>query len=372
MSRSWLDSGPATPADLAACRNLLCGGSRSFYAASFLLPRAVHEPATALYAFCRLADDEIDLDGGRTDALGRLSARLDRIYAGRPEAVPADRALASVVAHFDLPRSLLDALLEGFAWDAQGRRYPDLSAVYAYSARVAGTVGAMMAILMGVRTPPLLARASDLGVAMQLTNIARDVGEDARAGRVYLPEQWLREEGVEPEAWLTRPVFSDAVGRVVHRLLQAAEALYRQADEGIAGLPLACRPGINAARFLYAEIGREIERAGCDSVSRRAVVPGNRKAGLLARILGVSAVPRRCPSVGTLEETRFLVDFAALPEVRRARVRRRPVPALSLAQVQDRAIWVLDLFERLERRDRVRHAARLAGRKGIAPAVAQG
>jgi phytoene synthase len=372
MPRSWLDSGPATPADLVACRNLLCGGSRSFYAASFLLPRGVQEPATALYAFCRLADDEIDLGGGCSDALGRLSARLDRVYAGRPDPDPADRALSSVVSHFDLPRSLLDALLEGFAWDAEGRRYPDLSAVYAYSARVAGTVGVMMAILMGVRTPGLLTRASDLGVAMQLTNIARDVGEDARAGRLYLPEDWLREEGIEPDAWLARPVFTAAIGRVVRRLLGAADRLYAQADEGIAGLPLACRPGINAARFLYAEIGREVERVGCDSVTCRAVVPAARKTGLLARILRTSVIPRRCRSVRTLAETRFLVDFAAAPEARRPRVPRRPVPALSLSQVEDRAVWVLDLFERLERRDRVRRAARMAGGKRIATAAAQG
>jgi phytoene synthase len=373
MPLSWLDAGPATAADLAACRKLLCGGSRSFYAASFLLPRAVHEPATALYAFCRVADDEIDLDGGRTDALGRLAGRLDRIYLGRPDPDPADRALAAVVAHFELPRTLLDALLEGFAWDAEGRRYRDLSSVYDYSARVAGTVGVMMAVLMGVRSPGLLARAGDLGLAMQLTNIARDVGEDARAGRLYLPEEWLREEGIEPDAWLARPLFSDAIGRVVRRLLRAADVLYEQADEGIAGLPLACRPGINAARFLYAEIGREVERMGCDSISRRAVVSGARKAQLLKQVLQTSAMPRRCSSARSLAETRFLVDSAAVAVGRRVHAqRRRAVPGLSLSQVEDRAVWVLDLFERLERRDRSRRAARLAGSERVAPAVAQG
>jgi phytoene synthase len=372
MPLPWLENGLATTADLTACRDLLCGGSRSFYAASFLLPRSVHEPATALYAFCRLADDEIDLDGGRSDALGRLSGRLDRIYAGRPDPVPADRALAAVVAHFDLPRPLLDALLEGFAWDAEGRRYPDLSAVYAYSARVAGTVGVMMAVLMGVRARGMLARASDLGVAMQLTNIARDVGEDARAGRLYLPEQWLREEGIEPDGWLERPVFSDGIGRVIQRLLRAADALYAQGDEGIAGLPLACRPGINAARFLYAEIGRELERMGCNSVSRRAVVSGARKAQLLAQVLQTSAIPRRCASVRSLAETRFLVDSAAVPSSRRHPRPRRTLPGLSIRQVEDRVVWVLNLFERLERRDRMRRAARLAGGKQVSPAVAQG
>ncbi len=367
MPQSWLDPQLATPADLAACRDLLCGGSRSFYAASFLLPRRVHEPATALYAFCRVADDEIDLADCSTEALGRLQVRLDHIYAGRPDPVPADRALAAVVAHFDLPRALLDALLEGFAWDAAGRRYPDLSSVYAYSARVAGTVGAMMAVLMGERSPAVTARACDLGVAMQLTNIARDVGEDARNGRLYLPEDWLRDEGIDPDAWLAKPVYSPALARVVRRLLQAADQLYAQADEGIAGLPLTCRPGINAARFLYAEIGRELERQGCDSISRRAVVPAGRKAQLLMRILGTALVPAGCGAILSLPETRFLIEAIAT-----AGCPAQSEPALTgpgLGRIEGKVVWVLDLFERLERRDQERRAALENARAEVAAAL---
>ena len=92
----------------------------------------------------------------------------------------------------------------------------------------------MMALLMGARAPHLLARACDLGVAMQLTNIARDVGEDARAGRLYLPLAWLREAGIDPDAWLTRPAFTPALGDVVRRLLQQADVLYARAGAGIA------------------------------------------------------------------------------------------------------------------------------------------
>jgi phytoene synthase len=362
MPQSWLDPHFATPADLAACRDLLCGGSRSFYAASFLLPKRVHEPATALYAFCRIADDEIDLDGGNGEALGRLTRRLDHIYAGRPDPIPADRALAAVVAHFDLPRALLDALLEGFAWDASGRRYPDLSAVFAYSARVAGTVGAMMALLMGARSAQAAARACDLGVAMQLTNIARDVGEDARNGRLYLPEDWLREEGIDPDAWLARPLFTPALGRVIQRLLQAADQLYAQADAGIAGLPLACRPGINAARFLYAEIGREVERNGRDSVDRRAVVAPARKARLMARVLRNSLLTQGCTHILSLAETHFLVEAILASGCRsRSAVLATP-PGAEVGRIEGKVVWVLELFERLERRDRARWAP-LAGEK---------
>ncbi len=100
-----------------------------------------------------------------------------------------------------------------------------------------------MSLVMGARTPHLLARACDLGVAMQLTNIARDVGEDAREGRIYLPLEWLRAAHIDPDAWTAKPVFNDAIGALVQRLLVEADILYARSCRGISGLPLACRPG---------------------------------------------------------------------------------------------------------------------------------
>ena len=169
--------------DLHACRALLRSGSRSFFLASLLLPSRVHRPATALYAFCRVADDLIDGAGSPRAGLAELHCRLDAIYAGMPHPHAPDRALATVVARHAIPRTVLDALLEGFAWDAAGRQYETLQDLEAYAVRVAGTVGAAMAVLMGARSAEAVARACDLGMAMQLSNIARDVGEDARAGR---------------------------------------------------------------------------------------------------------------------------------------------------------------------------------------------
>jgi len=340
-------------ADLAACRDSLRNGSRTFLAASLLLPRAVREPACALYAFCRMADDEVDGDGGHRDAVGDLRRRLARIYHGEPLPVASDRALAGVIARFAIPRELPEALLEGFEWDAEGRRYETLEELQAYAARVAGTVGAMMALLMGVRSPEGLARACDLGVAMQLSNIARDVGEDARMGRIYLPLGWLRAAGIAPEAWLADPRYSDALGSVVRRLLRQADGLYERVDAGVARLPLACRPGINAARFLYAGIGHEVARRGLDSVSRRAVVPPRRKAWLIARAL-VALAPASPPvAAPPLEATRFLVEaVSAAPAPVRAR--RRPI---AWRKPADRVVWLIDLFERLERRDQLQRTA---------------
>lgn len=276
-------------AELESCRRLMRGGSKSFFAASLLLPVRLRAPATALYAFCRLADDAIDLGADTAAAMTSLRARLDAIYEGRPEAIDADRALACVVRRHAVPRALLDALLEGFLWDAEGRRYETIADLADYGARVAGTVGAMMALLMDARSPQSLARACELGVAMQFTNIARDVGEDARNGRLYLPRQWMREAGIDPDAWLRAPRFEPALGRVVQRLLHAADALYDRAEHGIATLPRDCRPAIRAARLVYAEIGRELERFGLDSVNRRVVVSRNRKLALMARA-GTAAI----------------------------------------------------------------------------------
>jgi len=343
----------AARADLAACRASLRNGSKTFLAASMLLPRGVHEPAAALYAFCRLADDAVDATGERGDAVDRLRERLRLAYSGAPQDDPADRALAGVVARHHIPAALFDALLEGFEWDLRGRRYDTLHELHDYAARVAGTVGAMMALLMGVRSPDGLARACDLGVAMQLSNIARDVGEDARMGRLYLPRSWMVDAGLDPDAWLAQPAFSPALGRVVKRVLDAADVLYRRVDAGVARLPLACRPGINAARFMYAAIGHEVARRGLDSVSARARVPGPRKAWLLLRAVAHLAPLAAARPQPPLAATRFLVDAAVAASPR--------VESSGRRSVGERVVWTVDLFARLEQRDRQRAAARISG-----------
>lgn len=327
---------PTPSADLAVCRALLRGGSRSFHAASRLLPARVRDPATALFAFCRVADDAIDLAGER---VASLQARLALLYDGHPADHPADRALAHVVAAHRIPRALPEALLEGFAWDVAGRRYATLADLHAYAARVAGSVGAMMAIIMGARDAGALARACDLGVAMQLSNIARDVGEDARAGRLYLPLDWLAEAGVDPAGFVSAPAFTPALGAVVHRVLVEADRLYAQADAGIARLPWDCRPGIKAARLLYAAIGHRVGWAGGDSVSARAVVPPLAKCALLPRAAFAAVMPAARSGAPPLPATAFLVE-ASRP--------LRPVREVS------RIAWTIDLFMRLEERIVVR------------------
>jgi phytoene synthase len=301
--------------DLAVCRLVLAQGSRSFNAAARLLPRRVRDPATAIYAFFRLADDAVDRAVSPRRGLATVEERLDQIYQAQPWHHPVDRAFARVVSRFQLPRAVPDGLLEGFAWDVEGRRYAELTDLIDYAVRVAGTVGVAMAIIMERRDRLALARACDLGVAMQLTNIARDVGEDARAGRVYLPLAWLHRGDVDLEeaSVLLGGSSAAAVGGLVRRLVAHAEALYRRAESGIGMLPADCRPAILAARLIYAEIGRVLEERGYDSLSGRAVVSRRRKIWLLLRAATVSLLPAERAEVPAppLPEATWLIDAVA-------------------------------------------------------------
>jgi phytoene synthase len=348
--------------DFEACQALMAGGSKTFFAASRLLPKRVRGPAIALYAFCRVADDAIDFASDRASALVQLNERLRCIYADAPMDYEPDKALAAVVREFHLPLELVSALLEGFEWDAEGRRYETLEELQGYGARVAGSVGAMMAVIMRTRGEQALARACDLGVAMQLTNIARDIGEDARCGRLYIPLQWMREVGIEPEDWLRAPVFDERIASVVARLLAAADALYERSEYGVGELPRDCRPAIRAARLVYAEIGRELERSGLDSINQRAVVSGRRKLALLARassavLLSPHGSETAAPA---LAANQFLVDAAT---------ERTPSSAPRLKRhrtFDERAAWASDLLTRLAHQDIERAAmnAQTSSRQG--------
>jgi len=339
------------------------GGSKTFFAASRLLPARVRAGAIALYAFCRVADDLVDQGNDPRAAIEQLQSRLDAIYAGAPQPLVEDQALGLLVRQTDLPRGLLDALVDGFAWDVEQRRYATLEDLHAYAARVAGTVGAMMCWVMGPRTPATVARACELGVAMQLTNIARDVGEDARRQRLYLPEQWLREAGIDPDEWLRAPQASAALRSVVARLLDEADRLYQRATCGIAELPPDCRAAIHAASLIYAEIGHQLRRDGLNSVDARTVVGTPRKLLLLAsawtQAHWIFADPAPCEPLAAIA---FLTEACQPPMRAVARLDSMPAagrrgffPNRTMPQ---RIAWMLELFERREAERRDWHEAR--------------
>jgi phytoene synthase len=242
--------------------------------AARLLP-AVRDPATALYAFLRIADDLVDADpAASADTIAALRRRLAAMYQGQPLDHPVDRSLALAIVRHGLPHGVFDAFLEGLQWDVSGRRYRTFDDLCEYASRVAGTVGVLMALLMGERTTAMLSRACDLGIAMQLTNIARDVGEDAGRGRLYLPLDWLERAGIDPQAFLGQPRYSPALGGVVRRLLDEADRFLRQRRRRHRWAALRL-PGGDPRRALHLRRDRRyVARAGFDSVTGGRWSPG--------------------------------------------------------------------------------------------------
>ncbi|MBI1400625.1 phytoene/squalene synthase family protein [Hyphomonas sp.] len=328
--------------DLATCGQIIRDGSKSFHAASLLLPREVRAAAYALYAFCRVSDDAVDNGSDPVAALHDIRRRLRRAASGQPDPTSVDRAFAWVLKAYGIPVSIPEALIEGFEWDSEGRRFETLEDLKSYAARVAATVGVMMTLVMGVRSREALSRACDLGLAMQLTNIARDIGEDARAGRCYLPTTWLREAGLSAEDLATLSEADDRVRLLTARMLDAAQPLYAAGINGIAFLPEGCRPAIRAAAAIYSEIGAQIARAGHDTIGQRAVVSKRRKIALAAGSFIPARPTQADPAAPPAKACAFLIDA-----VESVAPPPAPFPEPPKAGT---APWAIDLFLRLEQR----------------------
>ncbi len=272
-------------------RQSIQAGSKSFFAAARIFDQPTRESAYLLYAWCRHCDDQIDqqeLGHGRSPAapgsgrerLEQLELQTRRALAGEPIEDPAFRGLGRVVERHAIPHHLPFELLEGFRMDVERRTYPTLDDSLRYCYHVAGVVGVMMGHVMGVENEETLDRAADLGLAFQMTNIARDVMDDARAGRLYLPLDWLAEAGVAP-AEVMRRRSRGAVFEVVRRFLVEADRYYRSSQEGIARLRPRHAWAIAAARRVYRDIGRLVLARGRRAWDQRPVVGLPRKLWLL-------------------------------------------------------------------------------------------
>ncbi len=311
LQESGLDS-----RDVDICRQILAEGSKSFSAASLLLPSTMRDPASVVYAFCRQADDAADGPAGGREALERFVDRLDAIYGDRPLNTAVDRSFRVVAHRYGIVKEVPLALVEGLRWDLAQRVYQTRSDLIDYAVRVASTVGVMMTLLMGRRERATLLRAAQLGVAMQLTNIARDVGEDAQMGRLYVPRQWMRQAGIDPDQWLLKPVFHPALGRVVHWLLDDAEAFYQASRGGLLALPKRSQLGMRTAWYMYRDIGHMIERRAFNSVDARAFTRKRRKLYLMTRS-AISSVlaPMRTKNITVpLPQADFLLDAITMRE----------------------------------------------------------
>lgn len=294
-------------ASLAAFgRRSIVQGSKSFALASLLFGREMQADAHMLYAWCRHCDDVIDGQSFGEDApdaemtLEERRRRLDGLRTltlkslrGEPTGEPAFDAFADVARRRRLPEKYPLDLLDGFARDANGATYETLDDTLLYCYGVAGVVGVMMAIIMGVDEDDgaTLDRACDLGLAFQLTNICRDIIDDAKAGRVYAPAQLLEKEGVTPTAaGVLDPHAREQVWRAALALLDTADAYYGSASQGVRRLPARAAAAVAAARNIYRDIGARIRQGGPAAWDARIAVPGARKALLAAAGLS-SGVP---------------------------------------------------------------------------------
>ena len=286
-------TGPSRDAIVATAGESIALGSKSFAAASRLFDRSTRERAWLLYAWCRACDDVADgQDHGHgltrpADAPARidaLSTLTDAALAGEEIGIPAFDALRIVAADTRMPPRFAHDLIAGFRLDAEEWRPWSEDDLYRYCYHVAGAVGCMMAVIMGV--PPgdeaTLDRACDLGMAFQLANIARDIEEDDRAGRCYLPDAWLAEMDVPPGEHM-KPPFRGRLVVLARRLAGKAAAFEASAREGAAGLPFRSAWAVLSAAGIYGGIARAVAARGEHAWDHRVTTSRGAKLGFIAR-----------------------------------------------------------------------------------------
>lgn len=279
------------PALVAHARDTIARGSKSFAAASKLFDPVTRERAWLLYAWCRACDDLADgQDLGH--GMQRVDDAQDRLLlirmwtaqalSGNPTGNPAFDALAVVAAETGLPHALVEDVIDGFQLDADGWQPVTEADLYQYCYHVAGAVGGLMAVVMGVpaEDKDTLNRACDLGLAFQLANIARDVAEDAGAGRCYLPRDWLAEQAIDPADPMVTP---DRVAVLTRRMATRAALHEDSARVGAARLPWRSGWAVLAAADIYGGIARKVAAAGPAAWDKRQTTSKAEKIAAIAR-----------------------------------------------------------------------------------------
>lgn len=257
----------------------IAAGSKSFRFASQIFDIQTRERSWLLYCWCRACDDITDgqtlgHDAHVTDhpeeRLAFIREQTDTALAGHPTGLVPFEALAMVASETAIPHKLPHDHLAGFTRDAFGWRPESEEELLSYCYQVAGVVGVMMAHVMGVdpKDRDTLDRASDLGIAFQLANISRDIIEDAKVGRTYLPRQWLAQEGIDG-ADLADPSHRAAVARVTRRLTDLAARYRRSSKVGAVRLPFRSRWAVLSAARIYGEVAVRAAELGERAWDRR-------------------------------------------------------------------------------------------------------
>lgn len=290
----------SNPSDIVGeSRAVLARHARSFRWASTFLPADARDDAAVVYTFCRVADDLVD-EAPDPATAARDIALLDAELRGDAPPRPLVAAFREIAARRGIDLRSAQELVVGIAGDQGVVRVADDEALLRYCYRVAGTVGLLMCGVIGVTARAAWPHAVDLGIGMQLTNICRDVLEDTKRDRVYLPATRLRAAGVDPEALVAGRADRAQVAAVVRDLLAEAERYYDSADDAMRHIPLRSRLAILVASRIYRAIGRRLLRHGGDTMAGRTVVPWWEKlywlgAGLLSalrpRVAGLVPAP---------------------------------------------------------------------------------
>jgi 15-cis-phytoene synthase len=278
---------------VATARDSIARGSKSFALASQLFDKTTRERAWLLYSWCRKCDDIADGQdhGGALsvvrdpqERLAHIRAMTNRALAGDPTGDPAFDALGLVVAECAIPHKYPLDLVEGFAMDADGWHPRHESDLLRYCYHVAGTVGCMMAVIMGVdpNDEDTMKRACDLGLAFQLANIARDISEDDAADRCYIPDEWLSEADIAPGEHM-RPHNRSRLGDIAWWLADMAEDYEESARIGARKLPFRSRWAVLAAAGIYGDIAREVAKRGASAWDHRVVTSKAAKLGWVVR-----------------------------------------------------------------------------------------
>ncbi|ACV36524.1 presqualene diphosphate synthase HpnD [Accumulibacter sp.] len=260
------------------CQEKTARSGSSFYYSFLFLPQNQRRAITALYAFCREVDDVVDECQDPQIAATKLAwwrQELSGLYAGKPQH-PVTQALQAASGEFHLPEEQLQEIIDGMAMDLQQTRYLDFKALSLYCYRVASVVGLLAAEIFGYQDRKTQKYAHDLGLAFQLTNIIRDVGEDARMGRIYLPIDELQRFGV-PAADILNARHSDNFRRLMEFQIERAEGYYAQAIDELPAIDRrAQRPGLMMAA-IYRTLLDEIRRDGCQVLTQRTSLTPIRK-----------------------------------------------------------------------------------------------
>jgi phytoene synthase len=287
------------------CRSVTKTHAKSFYFAAKFLPEHKQNPIYALYALCRHVDDEVDESGIENEpqaaaAIENWKAKLDEVYSNQPSAVGGqpgneDRnpktedqnlillAWRDLLKTCKIPQELPLELMKGVLMDTHIKRYANFRELYVYCYRVASTVGLMSSEIFGYRGEETLEYAEALGIAMQLTNILRDVGEDAAMNRIYLPAEDLRRFNVSETQIFDNRRDENFINLMKFQI-ERARAFYKKSEKGIGLLEKDARFAVLLASRIYAKILDEIERQNYDVFKRRAHTSFGQKVFSLPQI----------------------------------------------------------------------------------------